>query len=66
VGYQLYTTSSYQQVWGETADSAITDSYYLAAHTTESRSYTVYARIQPDRSMGTGQYAGMSSVRLMY
>jgi len=65
-GYQLYTSSSYQQVWGDTADSAISDSYYLAAHTTESRSYTVYARMQPDRSMSTGQYTGMSSVRLMY
>ena len=66
VCYQLYTTSSYQQVWGDNAESAISDKDYLAAHTTESRSYTVYARIQPGRSMGTGQYAGMSSVYLMY
>lgn len=64
--YQLYTSASYQQVWGDTPSNAISDSYTLAAHTTQTRVYTVYARMQPGAKAGPGQYTSVSSVRLVY
>ncbi|WP_439849970.1 spore coat protein U domain-containing protein [Pseudomonas syringae] len=64
--YQLYTSASYQQVWGDTASSAISDSYTLAANTSQTRVYTVYARMQPGLKVGPGQYVSVSGVRLVY
>lgn len=64
--YQLYTSGSYQQVWGDTAGSAISDSYTLAANTSQTRVYTVYARMQPGLKVGPGQYTSISAVRLIY
>ncbi|WP_426140531.1 spore coat protein U domain-containing protein [Pseudomonas sp. DWP3-1-2] len=64
--YQLYTSRSYQQVWGDTSGNAISDSYTLAANTSQTRVYTVYARMQPGLKVGPGQYTGVSTVRLIY
>ncbi|WP_297835367.1 spore coat protein U domain-containing protein, partial [Pseudomonas sp.] len=64
--YQLYTDGSYRQLWGDTSSSAISDSYALAANSTLSRVYTVYARMQPGRRVGPGQYLAIRGVRLVY
>ena len=64
--YQLYTSATYQQVWGETASNAILDSYTLAANTSLTRVYTVYARMLPGMRVGPGEYVAVSDVRLVY
>lgn len=66
--YQLYTSNAYQQVWGSGAGASgtISDSYTLAAHSSASRTYTVYARMQPGRSASPGFYSDVSAVRLVY
>ncbi|HEY0286343.1 MAG TPA: spore coat protein U domain-containing protein [Pseudomonas sp.] len=66
--YQLYTSSTYQQVWGSGGgvSGTISDSYNIAAHSSVSRTYTVYARMQPGRRDGPGFYSDVSGVRLIY
>ncbi|HEX8592835.1 MAG TPA: spore coat protein U domain-containing protein [Pseudomonas sp.] len=64
--YQLYTSGSYQQVWGDSEGSAISDSYTLPANTSHTRVYTVYARMQPGLRVGPGQYTAISGVLLIY
>ncbi|MCQ2999857.1 spore coat U domain-containing protein [Pseudomonas syringae] len=64
--YQLYTSATYQRVWGDTASNAISDSYTLAVNTSQTRVYTVYARMLPGVRVGPGQYVAVSGVRLVY
>jgi len=64
--YQLYTSADYQRVWGDTAGSAISDSYSLAANSSQTRVYTVYARMLPGRQAAPGAYTALSTVRLVY
>lgn len=66
--YQLYTSSTYQQVWGSGGgvSGTISDGYGLAARSSVSRTYTVYARMQPERYDSPGTYSDVNAVRLIY
>ncbi|MBD1550300.1 spore coat U domain-containing protein [Pseudomonas typographi] len=65
--YQLYTSNTYQQVWGGGGSGGtISDSYSLAAHSSVSRTYTVYARMHPGRTDSPGLYSDVGVVRLVY
>ncbi|MHC8285755.1 Csu type fimbrial protein [Pseudomonas sp. XS1P51] len=66
--YQLYTSSAYQQVWGsgDGVSSTVSDSYSIPAHSSASRTYTIYARMQPGRRDSPGLYRDISGIRLIY
>lgn len=65
-GYQLYTSGSYQQVWSNTGGGIIADSYTLAANTSVSRTYRVYARMKTERDDAPGNYTANLAVQLIY
>ncbi|WP_213992017.1 spore coat protein U domain-containing protein [Sodalis sp. dw_96] len=65
-GYQLYTSGSYQQVWSNTGDGIISDSYSLGANATVTRNYTVYAKMKTDRAASPGTYTANLAVQLVY
>ncbi|WP_277964945.1 spore coat protein U domain-containing protein [Pseudomonas sp. RIT-To-2] len=62
--YRLYTAAGHQPVLGGQAFAS--DSYTLAAHASTSRTYTLYARLQPGRDGAPGVYQAMSAIRLVY
>lgn len=62
--YQLSTAAGQQPVLGSQAFAS--DSYTLAAHASISRTYTLYARMQPGRDGAPGVYQAMSAIRLVY
>lgn len=63
--YQLYTSNNYQQIW-DGSSGALTDSYTLTANTSETRTYTVYARMTPSFQDAPGTYIDTRSVSLLY
>ncbi len=65
-GFQLYTSGSYQQVWSNTGSGIINDSYGLAANSSVSRNYTVYARMVTGRKDAPGSYTANLAVELIY
>lgn len=63
--YQLYTSGNYQQIW-DSGSGALTDSYTLTANTSETRTYTVYARMNPSFRDAPGTYIDTRTVNLVY
>jgi len=62
--YQLYKAGGHELIRGDEAFAS--DSYALAAHATTTRTYTVYARLQPGRAGSPGIYQAVTAVRLVY
>lgn len=64
VAYQLYTGGNDSLPWSDS--HPITDSYSLAAGASVTRTYTVYAKLQPGRQGAPGAYWQVGQVRLIY
>ena len=62
--YQLYTANGRQPILASQAFASA--SYTLAAHVSASRTYTVYARMQPGRQGSPGTYQAVNAIRLVY
>lgn len=62
--YQLYTANGRQPILGSEAFAS--DSYTLAARASTTRTYTVYARLQPGREGTPGTYQAVNAIRLVY
>jgi spore coat protein U-like protein len=64
VAFQLYTSSNSVLPWS--SSRPISDSYSLAAGASVTRSYRVYARVEPGREGTPGIYADLGQVQLFY
>ncbi len=62
--YQVYTANGRQPVLGDQAFAS--DRYTLAAHASVTRTYTLYARMQPGRQGSPGTYQAVNAIRLVY
>ncbi|WP_455923448.1 spore coat protein U domain-containing protein [Pseudomonas putida] len=62
--YQLYRANGRQPILAGQAFAS--DSYSLAAYASVTRTYTVYARMQPGREGVPGTYQAMNAIRLVY
>ncbi|MGC6388847.1 spore coat protein U domain-containing protein [Ewingella sp. S1.OA.A_B6] len=65
-GYQLYTSESYQEIWSNTGSGIVSDSYSLAANSSVSRTYTIYAKMKIDREDLPGTYIANFTAQLLY
>ncbi|MGF0237127.1 spore coat protein U domain-containing protein [Rhodococcus sp. IEGM1300] len=64
VAYQLFVSSTDSMPWS--ISYPITDSYALAAGSSVTRTYTVYAKVQPGRDGLPGTYSDIGQVQLIY
>lgn len=66
LGYNLFTNSNYDQVWG---NDSVSDGFTVLATvigTQVVRSYAVYGRIPPKQYVSTGAYADTITVTVNY
>lgn len=66
LGYNLYTTSAYNQVWGDGTQGAVAVSQGLLGLLASRTTVTVYGRIPAGQNVASGSYTDTIIVTIVY